>query len=51
LRDNLAAADWTLTSEEVAVLDRASQTATRYPNSHHRQHSLERNPQLFARYD
>lgn len=51
LADNLAAASWSLTAEEVATLDRASQTAVRYPNSHHRQHSLERNPQLFARYE
>lgn len=50
LADNLAAARWTLSAEEVARLDKASQTAMRYPNSHHRLFTLERNPQLFARY-
>lgn len=50
LADNLAAATWSLSAEEVARLDKASQTAMRYPNSHHRLFTLERNPQLFPRY-
>ncbi|MCK9541408.1 MAG: aldo/keto reductase [Novosphingobium sp.] len=50
LADNLAAAQWSLTDAEVEALDRASQVAMRYPNSHHRIFSLERNPQLFPRY-
>ena len=49
LADNLAAASWSLSADEVAVLDKASQTSMRYPNSHHRLYSLARNPQLFAR--
>ncbi|MET0371540.1 MAG: aldo/keto reductase [Sphingobium sp.] len=50
LADNLAAATWSLAADEVEALDRASQTGMRYPNSHHRLFSLQRNPQLFARY-
>lgn len=50
LIDNLAAATWSLSADEVEALDRASQTGMRYPNSHHRLFTLERNPQLFARY-
>jgi hypothetical protein len=34
----------------VEELDRASQVAMRYPNSHHRIFTSERNPQLFPRY-
>jgi aryl-alcohol dehydrogenase-like predicted oxidoreductase len=49
LADNLAAATWSLTADEVAALDKASQTGLRYPNSHHRLFSLARNPQAFAR--
>ncbi|MDR3389642.1 MAG: aldo/keto reductase [Rudaea sp.] len=49
LADNLAAASWSLTADEVAILDQASKTALRYPNSHHRLFTPERNPQLFAR--
>lgn len=50
LIDNLAAAQWSLTEGEVEELDRASQVPMRYPNSHHRIFSEERNPQLFPRY-
>lgn len=50
LADNLAAATWSLSTEDVAALDKASQTGLRYPNSHHRLFTLARNPQLFARY-
>ncbi len=50
LADNLATAQWSLTDEEMETLDRASQTAMQYPNSHHRRYSFDRNPQLFPRY-
>jgi aryl-alcohol dehydrogenase-like predicted oxidoreductase len=50
LIDNLAAANWSLSAAEVEELDRASQVAMRYPNSHHRIFTSERNPQLFPRY-
>ncbi len=50
LADNLAAATWSLTTDEVTALDRASQTPMQYPNSHNRIYTEERNPQLFARY-
>jgi aryl-alcohol dehydrogenase-like predicted oxidoreductase len=50
LADNLAAASWSLTDAEVEALDRASQGPMRYPNSHHRIFTQERNPQLFPRY-
>jgi aryl-alcohol dehydrogenase-like predicted oxidoreductase len=46
LRDNLAAASWSLTAEEVARLDAASATPEPYPNWHHRRFGAERNPQL-----
>ncbi|TZG26464.1 aldo/keto reductase [Sphingomonas montanisoli] len=50
LRDNLAAADLTLSADEIARLDTASQTPLTYPDSHFRQFASERNPPLFARY-
>jgi len=50
LRDNLAAAQWSLSDAEVEALDRASQVAMSYPNSHHRIFHPLRNPQLFPRY-
>ena len=50
LIDNLAAANWSLSTAEVEELDRASQVPMRYPNSHHRIFTSERNPQLFPRY-
>jgi aryl-alcohol dehydrogenase-like predicted oxidoreductase len=43
LRQNLAAADWNLSPQQVAKLDRASQTTPIYPYWHQRQFS-ERNP-------
>ncbi|WP_242124214.1 aldo/keto reductase [Sphingobium sp. Sx8-8] len=50
LNDNLAAAQWSLTDEEVAALDKASQRPVpAYPNSSHRRYT-DRNPQLFPRY-
>lgn len=50
LADNLAAARWSLTDEEVAALDRASQGPVRYPNFSQRLYGEGRNPQLFPRY-
>jgi aryl-alcohol dehydrogenase-like predicted oxidoreductase len=49
LRDNLAAATWSLSPEEMRRLDLVSQTPVVYPNSHQRFYGGERNPQLFAR--
>jgi diketogulonate reductase-like aldo/keto reductase len=46
LRDNLAAAMWSLTAEEVARLDATSATPEPYPNWHHRRFAAERNPAL-----
>jgi aryl-alcohol dehydrogenase-like predicted oxidoreductase len=43
LRQNLAAAGWNLTAEQVAKLDKASETAPIYPYWHQRQFT-ERNP-------
>jgi aryl-alcohol dehydrogenase-like predicted oxidoreductase len=43
LRQNLAAADWNLSPEQVARLDRASETTPIYPYWHQRQFA-ERNP-------
>lgn len=50
LADNLAAAQWSMSDAEVEELDRASQVAMRYPNSHHRIFAADRNPQIFPRY-
>jgi aryl-alcohol dehydrogenase (NADP+) len=50
LTDNLAAAGWSLSADEVRRLDAASQTPVVYPNSHQRFFGGDRNPQLFARY-
>ncbi|MBV9508821.1 MAG: aldo/keto reductase [Caulobacteraceae bacterium] len=44
LADNLAAATWSLTDEEIARLDQASATPARYPYSHHRVFGADRNP-------
>jgi hypothetical protein len=46
LRDNLAAAQWSLSQEEVVRLDAASATPEPYPNWHHRRFGAERNPAL-----
>ena len=43
LADNLAAANWSLTDEEIARLDAASALPPRYPYSHHRL-AVVRNP-------
>lgn len=50
LEDNIAAATWTLAPEEIERLDRVSQPAPNYPNSHQRGYHIDRNPQLFPRH-
>jgi aryl-alcohol dehydrogenase-like predicted oxidoreductase len=44
LADNLAAAEWSLTDEEIARLDDASATPARYPYDMHRNYGGDRNP-------
>ncbi len=44
LRDNLAAAQWSLTEAEVARLDEASATALPYPHWHQQKFAGDRNP-------
>jgi len=44
LRQNLGAAGWTLTPEQVAVLDKASDPQPAYPYWHQRNASPGRNP-------
>jgi aryl-alcohol dehydrogenase-like predicted oxidoreductase len=46
LADNLAAATWSLSDEEMARLDEASDVALRYPYLMHRQFAMTRNPPL-----
>jgi aryl-alcohol dehydrogenase-like predicted oxidoreductase len=46
LRDNLAAANWRLTPEEVARLDEVSALPEPYPYWHQHKFGLERNPKL-----
>jgi len=48
LRDNLAAATWRLTNEEMARLDEASAVPEPYPYWHQHKFGLERNPRLPA---
>jgi aryl-alcohol dehydrogenase-like predicted oxidoreductase len=48
LRDNLAAATWQLTSEEMARLDEVSALPEPYPYWHQHKFGLERNPRLPA---
>jgi aryl-alcohol dehydrogenase-like predicted oxidoreductase len=48
LRDNLAAADWALTAEEVARLDTASDLPLPYPNWHQQKFAGARNPRVPA---
>lgn len=50
LIDNLRAAEWSLTDTEIESLDRASQTALRYPVSAQQNYGAERNPPVFFRY-
>ncbi|MET0987634.1 MAG: aldo/keto reductase [Steroidobacteraceae bacterium] len=49
LRDNLAAATWSLSDAETAQLDAASQQPLGYPAAQHRMFHGERNPPLFPR--
>lgn len=46
LRDNLAAAAWSLTGEEMAKLDAVSELPLPYPNWHQQRFAAERNPKL-----
>ncbi|HEX4749997.1 MAG TPA: aldo/keto reductase [Bryobacteraceae bacterium] len=46
LRDNLGAAEWNLTPEQVARLDAVSQTTPIYPYWHQRKTAADRNPPL-----
>jgi hypothetical protein len=46
LEDNLAAATWRLTSEEVARLDQVSALPEPYPSWHQHKFGLERNPRV-----
>ena len=46
LRDNLAAATWLLTNDEVAKLDAVSEIPLPYPNWHQQKFAGERNPRL-----
>jgi aryl-alcohol dehydrogenase-like predicted oxidoreductase len=48
LRDNLAAATWQLSAEEVAVLDDVSALPEPYPIWHQHKFGIERNPRLPA---
>jgi aryl-alcohol dehydrogenase-like predicted oxidoreductase len=48
LRDNLAAAGWRLTNEEMARLDEVSATPEPYPYWHQHKFGIERNPRLPA---
>ena len=48
LRDNLGAAGWNLTPEQVARLDAATQITPIYPYWHQRQTALDRNPPPIA---
>jgi len=49
LRDNLAAADWDLSAEEMALLDAASAVPEPYPYWHQQKWAGARNPKLAAR--
>ena len=46
LKDNLAAATWSLSDEDMAKLDRASRRGLPYPYSHHRTYGRGRIPML-----
>lgn len=50
LLDNLGAAGWSLTSDEIDALDRPSQVALRYPVSAQQTYGVERNPPVFKRF-
>jgi len=46
LRDNLAAATWRLTADEVSQLDAVSALPEPYPQWHQHKFGIERNPRL-----
>jgi aryl-alcohol dehydrogenase-like predicted oxidoreductase len=46
LRDNLAAAEWRLSAEEMAALDEVSALPEPYPQWHQHKFGIERNPRL-----
>jgi aryl-alcohol dehydrogenase-like predicted oxidoreductase len=48
LRDNLAAASWSLKPEEISKLDQVSATPVPYPRTTHDMFHPERNPRLFS---
>jgi len=50
LRDNLGAAGWTLTPDEITALDKASEIPLRYPVSMQYSYGGERNASPFKRY-
>ena len=50
LLDNLGAAQWSLTQDEIDQLDRPSQVGLRYPVSAQQTYGAERNPPLFKRF-
>lgn len=50
LLDNLGAREWTITADEVARLDRASQTEQPYPAYFYRTSAPDRNPAIFPWY-
>ncbi|MBS0635699.1 MAG: aldo/keto reductase, partial [Verrucomicrobia bacterium] len=50
LRDNLGAVGWALTQEEVARLDKASESPLLYPYWHQIRWSEDRNPNIALQY-
>lgn len=50
LLDNLGAANWSLSQDEIDALDQASQIALRYPVSAQQNYGAERNPPVFKRF-
>lgn len=50
LLDNLGAAQWSLTQDEIDQLDQPSQIALRYPVSAQQTYGAERNPPVFKRF-
>jgi aryl-alcohol dehydrogenase-like predicted oxidoreductase len=50
LLDNLGAANWSLSQDEIDTLDQASQIALRYPVSAQQNYGAERNPPVFKRF-
>ena len=50
LLDNLGAANWSLSQDEIDTLDQASQIGLRYPVSAQQNYGAERNPPVFKRF-